>query len=100
MASSSSATVRLVDAVVVGDHLLGEAHVGLVERPRRLLDRIGDEVGDLDEPVLHLAQFLLEHLTHERNPCLLGPARGTRATGSIRPRVIFPAPGEQQVPGP
>ena len=49
---------------VVLDALLGEGDVGLVERPRRLVDRRRDEFGDLDETVLHLAEFLLEYFAH------------------------------------
>ena len=91
MASSSSATVAWSMRVVLGDDLLGEAHVGLVERPRRLLDRDGDELGDLDESVLHLAQFLLEHLTHVEILVCSVPRESARGhTGSIRPRTSSP----------
>ena len=99
IASSSSATVRLVDAGVLGDDLLGEAHVRLVERARRLVDRDRDEFGDLDESVLHLAQFLLEHLTHvEILVCSVPRAERTQAHRSDPAPDILPGAGERQVP--
>ncbi len=85
---------RLVDAGVLGDDLLREAHVRFVERPRRLLDRDGDELGDLDESVLHLAQFLLEHLTHvEILVCSVPRRKRTRAHRSDPAPDILPAAG-------
>ena len=60
---------------------------------------IGDELGDLDESVLHLAQFLLEHLTHvEILVCSVPRRRRTRAHRFDPAPDILPAPGEQQVP--
>ena len=65
IASSSSATVRLVDArgrsaMTSSARLTSDSLNARVA----LSIEIGDEFGDLDESVLHLAQFLLEHLTH------------------------------------
>ena len=68
MASSSSSAASASMRVVVRDDGLGEADVGLVERAGRVLDRVGDEGGDLDEAILHLAQLLLEHLAHAVDP--------------------------------
>ena len=60
---------------------------------------IGDEFGDLDESVLHLAQFLLEHLTHvEILVCSVPREERTRAHRSDPAPDILPGPGERQVP--
>ena len=53
-----------IDAAVLLDHALGECDIRLPERGRRVLDRVGNEGRDLDEPLLNLSQLLLEHLAH------------------------------------
>lgn len=89
----------LVDEVVVGDDLLGQAHVRLVERTGGLVDRLGDEGRDLDESVLHLAQFLLEHLTHvSSDPFGLNPRVGHAGNRHEPARDILAVEGERQVP--
>ena len=64
MASSSSSwaawSILLSSAIT----RLGERDVRLVEGLRGVLDAHGDEAGDLDEAILHLAQFLLEYFAH------------------------------------
>ena len=69
MASSSRLRGEVVDEVIVGDHALGEGHVLTVERRRRLVDRVGDEVRDADESLLHLVELLLEDLAHVSPLC-------------------------------
>jgi hypothetical protein len=91
MASSSSSAAS-VDLVVVRDHGLGECDIGLVEGLRGVLDRIGDEVGDLDEAILHLSKLLLEHLAHGTILSISGRGRqaphqhvaGARLTYGVR----------------
>ena len=60
---------------------------------------IGDELGDLDEPLLHLAQFLLEHLTHVVDPSSLWPVPGARRAGHSGPGTSSRRQDERQVPG-
>ncbi|GAA2575277.1 hypothetical protein GCM10009862_13170 [Microbacterium binotii] len=55
----------VIDHGVVVDDLFGERDIARAERPRRLLDGLGDELGDLDEPDTDLVEGLLENLAHE-----------------------------------
>jgi hypothetical protein len=73
----------LVDAVVVGDDLLRQRHVGVVEGRGGVLDRDGDEARDLDEALLHLLQFLLEYLAH--GSLGLSSFRGCPGLGATAP---------------
>ncbi len=84
-----------VDLAVVGDDGLGERDVRFVERARRVVDGDGDEVSDLDEALLHLAQFLLEDFAHRHCPFAAGtvePAQFLRHSGPRKVNGRWPRP--------
>src|SRR5690606_38348308 len=85
-----------VDVRVVRNDLVGESDVGFVERASRLLDRLLDEGGDLDESRLYLLKFLLEHCAHYGGPLNLFVRRMSVATAVIV-RFIVPSRGEQSM---
>lgn len=67
-----------IDLVVIGDHLLSERHIRLVESASRIFDGHRNEGRDLDEPVLHLSQFLLEYFAHSSSPFDTGMTKPAR----------------------
>ena len=88
MDSSSRMTVSSSIFVVVGDDVLGERDVGLVERLRRVLDREDDELRDLDQAVLNLGQLLLEYFAHGGE--ILPGVRTHAGCGADRPLQHVP----------